>query len=66
MFCYSKRVELEKSLSVHVSLPGDYTKVKINLSAVVSLGTSDDFSLRFFSKPGESTELQNQELIENS
>ena len=33
---------------------------------VVPLRTSEDFSLRFFSKPSESTELQNQELIENS
>ena len=29
---------------------------------VVRLGTSVDFSLRFFSKPSEPTELQNQEL----
>ena len=33
---------------------------------VVRLGTGDDFSLRFFSKPRDRTELQNQELIENS
>ena len=33
---------------------------------VVHLGTSDEFSLRFFSKPSEPTELQNQELTENS
>ena len=32
---------------------------------VVRLGTNDGFSLRFFSKPSEPTELRNQELIEN-
>ena len=32
---------------------------------VVPLGTSDEFSLRFFSKPSVPNELQNQELIEN-
>ena len=32
---------------------------------VVRLGTSVDFSFRFFSKPSEPTELQSQELIEN-
>ena len=33
---------------------------------VVRSGTRDDFSLRFFSKRSEPTELQNKELIENS
>ena len=33
---------------------------------VVRFGTSDDLTLRFFSNPGEPTELQNQELIEIS
>ena len=32
---------------------------------VVRLRTSDDFSLRFFRKPSEPTELQNQEPIES-
>ena len=31
---------------------------------MVRLGTSDNFSLRFFSEPSEPTELQNKELIE--
>ena len=31
---------------------------------VVRLGTSDDFSLRFYSKPSEPTELKKQETIE--
>ena len=30
------------------------------------LGTNDDFSLRFFSKSSEPTELQKQELVEIS
>ena len=33
---------------------------------MVRLGTSDDFFLRFFSKPSKPTELENQELIESS
>ena len=33
---------------------------------VVRSGTSDDFSLCFFSKPSEPTELQNKVQIENS
>ena len=33
---------------------------------VVRSETSDDFSLRYFSKPSKPTELHNQELIENS
>ena len=33
---------------------------------VVRLRISDGFVLRFFSKPGKPTELQNQELKENS
>ena len=32
---------------------------------VVRSGTSDDFSLRFFSKPSEPTKIKNQELIDN-
>ena len=48
---------------------GDFRLVHRRLTyrrVVVRLGTIDDFSLRFFSKPGEPTELQNQKLIENS
>ena len=33
---------------------------------VVHFRTSDDFSLHFFSKPSEPTELQKQKVIENS
>ena len=42
------------------------TKVIGSWVSVVRLGTSDDFPFRFFSKSTEPTELQNQELIENS
>ena len=42
-------------------------KMKVNLSAGSGpLGTSEDFSLCFLSKPSKPTELRNQELIDNS
>ena len=47
-------------LQCHTNLNLSYRRV------VVLLGTSDDFSLHFFLKPSESTELRNQELIANS
>ena len=53
------------AIMAHDSWVFDTVRNKLLLTyrrVVVRLGTSDDFSLRFFSKPSEPTELQNQEV----
>ena len=47
-------------------LKNDFEETLIYQRVMVRSGISDDFFIRFFSKPSEPTELQNQELIENS
>ena len=60
---------LNSRMVLHWAIYSDLIGQKEDLTyrrEVVRLETSDDFFLRFFSKPSEPTKLQKQELIENS